>query len=79
MAVSTSKVLRLTFTTAGGGSFAITLPNPKEDLQLTEVMTVMNSLITSDIFLTPGGALTGVRDVKVIGTVTNDLYDSPQA
>jgi len=78
MAVTTSKVVRLTFTTAGGGTFAITLPNPKENLQLAEAMTVMNSLIASDIFLTSSGALTGIRDIKVIDTVTNDLYDPPQ-
>ncbi len=79
MAVTTSKVVRLTFATAGGGTFALTLPNPKEDLQPAEAVTVMNSLIESDIFLTSSGALTGIRDIKVIGTVTTDLYDPPQA
>jgi len=39
----------------------------------------MNSLIASDIFITPSGALTGIRDVKVVHTTTNDLYDPPQA
>ncbi|MDO0825742.1 DUF2922 domain-containing protein [Desulfosporosinus nitroreducens] len=58
---------------------ANTIDNPKEDLQLTETMTAMNSLIASDIFLTPSGALTGIRDIKVIDTTTNDLYDPPQA
>ncbi|MCB8816178.1 DUF2922 domain-containing protein [Desulfosporosinus shakirovi] len=51
MALSTSKVVRLTFNTAGGKTFAITIDNPKEDLQLTEAMAAMNSLIASDIFL----------------------------
>jgi hypothetical protein len=79
MAISTTKVIRLTFTTAGGGTFAITIPNPKEGLQPAEILTVMNSLIESDIFLTSTGALTGIRDIKVIDTVTNDLFDPPQA
>lgn len=79
MALSSTKVVRLTFTTAGGKTFAITIDNPKENLQLTEAMAAMNSLISSDIFLTPSGALTGIRDIKVIDTTTNDLYDPPQA
>ena len=32
MAVTTNKVLRLTFTTAGGKTFAITIPDPREDV-----------------------------------------------
>lgn len=39
----------------------------------------MNSLIASDIFLTPSNALTRIRDIKVIDTTTNSLYDPPQA
>jgi hypothetical protein len=50
MAVTTSKVLRLTFTTAGGKTFAVTIPNPKVDLQQAEA--AMDSIITSDLFLT---------------------------
>lgn len=79
MAVTTSKVGRLTFTTAGGSTFAITIPDPKADMQLAEAVAVMNSLIASDIFITPSGALTGIRDIKVIDTTTNDLYDPPEA
>ena len=78
MAMTATKVLRLMFTTAGGSTFAITIPNPKETLQATEAMTFMQSLIASDIFLTPTGALTGIRDIKVINTNTDDLYDPPQ-
>ena len=79
MATTTSKVLRLTFSTAGGKTFAITIPNPKLDLQVAEAVAAMESLITSDIFLTPSGALTEIRDIKVIDTTTDDLYDPPQA
>lgn len=75
MAVTSSKVVRLVFTTSGGGSFTITLPNPREDLQLPEIKAVMESLISSDIFLTTSGALTGIRDIKIIDTTVNDLYD----
>jgi hypothetical protein len=79
MAITTNRVLRLTFTTAGGKTYAITNPNPKEDLKQTEAVAVMNSIIASDIFLTSSGALIGIRDIQVIDTTTNDLYDPPQA
>ena len=42
-------------------------------------MAVMNSIIASDIFITSSGALIGIRDIKVIDTMTDDLYDPPQA
>ena len=78
MALTTNRVLRLTFTTAGGKTYAMTVPNPKVDVQQAEAMAVMNSIIASDIFITSSGALIGIRDIKVIDTSTNDLYD-PQA
>ena len=79
MALTTSSVLRLTFTTAGGKTFAITIPNPRVDLQQAEAVTAMGSIIASDLFLTSSGALTGIRDIKAIDTTTNDLFDPPQA
>ncbi|HHY26821.1 DUF2922 domain-containing protein [Desulfitobacterium sp. PCE1] len=78
MAVTTSRTGRLTFTTSGGNTFSITVPQPREGIQLAEAMNVMNSLIAGGIFLTAHGTLTGVRDIKVIDTTTNDLYDPPQ-
>ena len=79
MAVTISRVLRLTFTTASGKTFAITIPNPRVDLQQAKAVAVMDSIIASDLFLTSSGALTGVRDIRVIDTTTNDLFDPPQA
>ena len=79
MAITNNKVVRLSFTTAGGKTFTITIPNPREDLNQAEVLTVMNTIVSSNIFLTTSGALTGIRDVKVIDTATNDLFDPPQA
>lgn len=78
MAITTNKVLRLTFTTAGGKTFSITIPDPREDLQKAEAETVMDTIIQKNIFLTSSGALTGKQDIRVIDTTTNDLYDPPQ-
>jgi hypothetical protein len=78
MAITTNKVARLSFTTAGGKTFSITIPNPREDLDQAGTLAVMNTIVESNIFLTSSGALTGVRDARVIDTTINDLYD-PQA
>lgn len=78
MAVTTNKVLRLTFTTAGGKTYSITIPDPREDLQKAEAEAVMDTIIQKNIFLTSSGALTGKRDIRVIDTTTNDLYDPPR-
>ena len=75
MAITTSRVLRLTFTTAGGKTFAVTLPNPRVNLQQAEAVAAMDSIIASDLFLTSSGALTGIRDIRVVDTTTNDLFD----
>jgi len=79
VATTNTKVVRLSFATEGGKTFTITIPNPRENLNQAEVLTVMNTIVSSNIFLTTSGALTGIRDVKVIGTVTDDLFDPPQA
>jgi len=78
MAVTTNKVVRLTFTTAGGKTFSITIPDPREDLDKAEAEAVMDTIIQKNIFLTSSGELIGKRDIKVVGTTTNDLYDPPQ-
>lgn len=79
MATTNTKVVRLSFATEGGKTFTITIPNPREDLNQAEVLTVMNTIVSGNIFLTTSGALTGLRDVKVIDTITEDLFDPPQA
>ena len=78
MAISTVKVVRLTFTTEGGKTFAIIVPIPKAVVTKAEAEAVMDTVIASDILITSSGALTGKRDIKVIDTSTDDLYDSPQ-
>lgn len=79
MATSTQKILRLTFDNSGGSTSGITLPAPREDLTASEIETVMDLVITKNIFTTSGGDLTSKRDIKIVDTTTNDLYDPPGA
>ncbi|EGW41234.1 DUF2922 domain-containing protein [Desulfosporosinus sp. OT] len=77
MASSSKKVLRMTFNSALGSAVSITLPDPKADLTPAQIEAVMDQIIAKDIFLTSGGALVSKRDVKIVDTTTDDLYDLP--
>ena len=77
MASISKKVLRMTFNTTLGSAVSITLPDPKADLTGVQIEAVMDQIIAKNIFLTTGGALISKRDIKIIDTTTNDLYDAP--
>ena len=79
MAIETKKVLRMSFNNASGSSVSFTLVNPRVDLTTVEIEAVMDQMIAKDIFLTSGGALVSKRDIKIIDTTTEDLYDVPVA
>lgn len=75
---TTTSVLRLIFDTAGGKSFAITVPFPKDELTAPEVSAVMDIVLAKNIFITPSGELLYKRDAKAVGTTTTDLFDTPR-
>lgn len=77
MAGVNKKVLRMTFNNALGKAVSITLQEPKADLTTAQIEAVMDQIIAKDIFLTSGGALVSKRDVKIVDTTTNDMYDMP--
>ena len=77
MASVSRKVLKMTFNNALGNAVTITLANPKTDLTAAQVETVMDQIITKNIFLTSGGDLISKRDIKIINTTTDDLFDQP--
>lgn len=76
MASSTKKVLRMTFNNTSGNAVTITLAEPKASLTASQIETVMDLIIEKNIFLTAGGELVSKRDVKVIDTTTDDLFDT---
>jgi len=77
MATISKKVLRMTFNNALGSAVSFTIPEPKVDLTAAQVEAVMDQMIAKNIFLTSGGALVSKRDIKIIDTTTDDLYDVP--
>ena len=76
MATTTKKVLRMTFNDSLG-SASITLPEPKADLTAVKIEAVMDQIIAKNVFVGAGGALISKKDIKIIGTTTDDLYDAP--
>ena len=79
MASISKKVLRMTFNNALGSAVSFTLPEPKAALTAAEIEVVMDQMIAKNIFLTTGGALVSKRDIKIVDTTTDDLYEVPVA
>ncbi|MEM5816912.1 MAG: DUF2922 domain-containing protein, partial [Desulfitobacterium hafniense] len=69
MAESTQqKILRLTFATTQGSTFTLTLPSPREDLTAVEAEAATNLILAKNMFMTAGGELIGLKDIKVVDT-----------
>lgn len=79
MASVSKKVLRMTFNNALGSAVSFTLPEPKAGLTAVEIEGVMDQIIAKNIFITTGGALVSKRDIKLVDTTTDDLYEVPVA
>ena len=77
MATTTSRVLRMSFGTSLGGTATISLPEPKADLTAAQIEAVMDQIIAKNIFQGSTGEYTSKKDVRIIDTTTNDLYDPP--
>ncbi|HZK85243.1 MAG TPA: DUF2922 domain-containing protein [Desulfosporosinus sp.] len=79
MASTSKKILRMIFNNTLGSAVSFTLPEPRLDLTGAEIEAVMDQMIVKDIFLTTGGALVSKRDIKLVDTTTDDLYEAPVA
>lgn len=79
MAVTSKKVLRMTFNNAMGGAVSLTLPEPKAGITAAEIEAAMDLIIAKNIFFGTGGAFISKKDIKIVDTTTEDLYDAPVA
>jgi len=79
MAVGTlsRKVLRMTFTNALGASVGFNLNNPAPTLTAATVQTYMNLVISKNLFNSIGGDLIAIKDISIVDTTTQDLFDAP--
>ena len=56
-----TKTLEMTFRDSLGKEVTITLPNPRSNLTLTEVQTVMQDIITKNAIIKNGASMLSVK------------------
>ncbi|MEA5022062.1 Protein of unknown function (DUF2922) [Desulfitobacterium sp. LBE] len=78
MAIINKTVLKLTFNTTGNKTFALSLDDPRPGLTANEIEAAMDTMIQRNIFLSPSGELTGKRDIRIVGTTIDDMFDPLQ-
>lgn len=76
MAITSRKVIRMTFLDSGGTRYVITIPNPKDNITKQEILNVMDFIIQKNIIQGRSGDLVSKLDARIVETTTNDIYDS---
>ena len=75
MAVTNTKILRMVFGNEIGASVTISIDSPSDSVTAAEITAVMDTIISKNIFDSNGGNLITKKDVKIVDTATNDMYD----
>ncbi|SMC39691.1 DUF2922 domain-containing protein [Sporomusa malonica] len=60
-----TKTLEMVFRTAAGNEVSLNLPDPKDDLTLTQAQAVMQDVIDKNIFVIKGSALAEKVEARV--------------
>lgn len=68
-----TKRLELLFTNFGGTRVTVAIPEPKEDLTPAEIEGVMNTIITENVFTSPGGDLVGIQGARIVTREVSDF------
>jgi len=76
LAITSRKVIRMTFLDSGGTRYVITIPNPKDNITKQEILNVMDFIIQKNIIQGRSGDLVSKLDARIVETTTNDIYDS---
>ncbi|AQS59642.1 DUF2922 domain-containing protein [Desulforamulus ferrireducens] len=67
-----AKTLELIFVNMAGDKVTMRVTDHREDIQESEVRTVMDEIVASDVFTSSGGSLTGVAGARL---VTRDVAE----
>ena len=67
--------LQLSFLNASGAPYSMSFRYPKGDLTTLDIETVMDLVITKNIILTVGGALSTKKDGGIIVRSFTDMVD----
>lgn len=68
-----AQVLELKFDTSNGKSMTLTVNEPKPNLTATEVQTVMQTIIDSDIFHSNGSSLVAINQARVVDRTVSEF------
>ncbi|MEN3012873.1 MAG: DUF2922 domain-containing protein [Dictyoglomus thermophilum] len=75
LAITTRKVVRMTFLDSGGARNIITIANPKDNITEQEILNVMDLIIQKNIIQGRAGDLVSKLDARIVETTTNDIYN----
>jgi hypothetical protein len=70
-----AETLRMVFSNAAGRSVAINIPDPDPELVALDVETVMDSIISRNVFSTTGGDITAKVRAEVVSRTTDVLVE----
>jgi hypothetical protein len=65
VADTTTRTLEMVFKTGGGKEVTVAVKDPKDDLTLAELQTVMETIIAKNIFSTTSGDLVSVVEAQI--------------
>lgn len=68
-----AKTLELQFTNEQGKIAKISIENPVEPVDPQKVSDAMDTIITADVFLSPGGRLVAKKGARVVERNTMDI------
>jgi len=69
------ETLRMIFKNEEGRNVAIVVPDPDSEITASEVETVMDSVVTRNIFTTTGGNITAKVRAEVVARSVDVLAD----
>lgn len=71
-----SKTLQMTFTNSLGKKMTLSINDPKEDLQKSEVESAMNEIIGKNIFNSNGADLVAISGARIVDREVTELIEN---
>jgi len=68
-----NKTLELQFQTESGATSTLSVDSPKEPINPADVKAVMENILAQDVFVTPTGALVGIKGARVVARGVEDV------
>lgn len=70
---STSKVLKMSFVVNGGSTCTLSIPDAKDDLTKSQIVTLMSDMIDDNVILYNNNEATEAKDAYIVETTKYDL------